>query len=124
MDAFPQCVNFFLLTSLLQYNAQTVRDTYFCCKKYCCTGLGHFKFRGHQNRITGYKIYGNFEERVDFAYWWSFIGKGLCLQPAQEGYFILPPDVREPPGPVRADILLCRGNPGQTGDRGQVTADS
>ena len=26
-----------------------------------------------------FKSYGDFAEWVDFAYWWSFIGKGLCL---------------------------------------------
>jgi hypothetical protein len=26
-------------------------------------------------------------ERVDFAYWWSFIGKGLRLQAAQQACF-------------------------------------
>ena len=32
---------------------------------------------GHQNRITSY---GHFSEGVDFAYWWSCIGKGLRLR--------------------------------------------
>jgi hypothetical protein len=27
-------------------------------------------------------------EWVDFAHWWSFIGKGLLLQPAQQAYFV------------------------------------
>ena len=31
-----------------------------------------------------HKSYGDFAEWVDFAYWWSFIGKGLRLQPAQQ----------------------------------------
>ena len=35
-----------------------------------------------------YKSYGHFTEGVDFAYWWSFIGKGLCLQSAQQACFI------------------------------------
>ena len=26
-------------------------------------------------------------EWVDFAHWWSCIGKGLCLQPAQQACF-------------------------------------
>ena len=30
-----------------------------------------------------FKSYGIFAEWVDFAYWWSCIRKGLCLQPAQ-----------------------------------------
>ena len=31
-----------------------------------------------------FKSYGDFAEWVDFAHWWSFIGKGLRLQPAQQ----------------------------------------
>ena len=31
-----------------------------------------------------FKSYGNFAELVDFAYWWSCIGKGLSLQPAHK----------------------------------------
>ena len=34
-----------------------------------------------------FKSYGIFAEWVDFAHWWSFIGKGLCLQPAQQACF-------------------------------------
>ena len=33
--------------------------------------------------------YGHFSEAVDFAYWWSCIGKGLRLQPAQQACFIV-----------------------------------
>ena len=36
--------------------------------------------KGHPNRITGSKVTAIFVEWVDFAYKWSFIGKGLCLQ--------------------------------------------
>ena len=31
-----------------------------------------------------FKSYGHFTEVVDFAYWLSFIGKGLRLQPGQQ----------------------------------------
>ena len=31
-----------------------------------------------------FKSYRDFAELVDFAYWWSCIGKGLRLQPAQQ----------------------------------------
>ena len=34
-----------------------------------------------------FKSYGDFAEWVDFAYWWSCIGKGLRLQPAQQACF-------------------------------------
>ena len=34
-----------------------------------------------------FKSYGHFTEGVDFAYWWSFIGKGLRLQPVQQACF-------------------------------------
>ena len=39
---------------------------------------------GHQNPISGY---GHFTERVNLAYWWSFIGMGLRLQPAQQACY-------------------------------------
>ena len=38
---------------------------------------------GHPNCITCLKVTVIFTEWVDFAYWWSCIGKGLRLQPAQ-----------------------------------------
>ena len=31
--------------------------------------------------------YNGFAESVDFAYWWSCIGKGLRLEPAQQACF-------------------------------------
>ena len=34
--------------------------------------------------INQFKSYGHFTKGVDFAYWWSFIGKDLRLQPAQQ----------------------------------------
>ena len=34
-----------------------------------------------------FKSYGHFIEGVDFAYWWSCIGKGLRLQPPQQACF-------------------------------------
>ena len=39
---------------------------------------------GNPNRITGSKVMAIFAEWVDFTYWWSFIRKGLRLQPAQQ----------------------------------------
>ena len=36
-----------------------------------------------------FKSYSDFAERVFFAYWWSFIGKGLRLQSAQQAIFII-----------------------------------
>ena len=35
---------------------------------------------GHQNPFS----YGHFTEQEVLAYWWSCIGKGLRLQPAQQ----------------------------------------
>ena len=35
-----------------------------------------------------FKSYGDFAEWVNFAYWRSFIGKGLLLQPAQQACFV------------------------------------
>ena len=34
-------------------------------------------------------MYGHFTKGVDLAYWWSCIGKGLRLQPAQQACFPL-----------------------------------
>ena len=34
-----------------------------------------------------FKSYGHFAELVGFACWWSCIGKGLRLQPAQQAFF-------------------------------------
>ena len=34
-----------------------------------------------------FNSYGHFTEGMDLAYWWSCIGKGLCLQPAQKACF-------------------------------------
>ena len=34
-----------------------------------------------------FQSYGDFAELVDFTYWWSCIGNGLCLQPAQQARF-------------------------------------
>ena len=34
-----------------------------------------------------FKSYGGFAGWVDFSHWWSFIGKGLCLQPVQQACF-------------------------------------
>ena len=33
------------------------------------------------------KSYGNFADLVDFAYWWSCIGKGLRLRPAEQACY-------------------------------------
>ena len=34
-----------------------------------------------------FKSYDHFTKRMNFAYWWSLIGKGLRLQPAQQACF-------------------------------------
>ena len=39
--------------------------------------------KGHKSHYW-FKSHGNFAEWADFAYWWSSIGKGLRLQPAQQ----------------------------------------
>ena len=36
-----------------------------------------------------FKSYGDFAEWVDFVYWWSCIGKGLRLQPAQQACLLV-----------------------------------
>ena len=35
--------------------------------------------KGHPNCTTGSRGYGNFAERVGFAYWWSFSGRGSAV---------------------------------------------
>jgi hypothetical protein len=42
---------------------------------------------GHQNSHQWFKSYSHFIEGVDFAYWWSCIGKVLRLRPAQQACF-------------------------------------
>ena len=66
--------------SLRRRNALTVADGSFSHK------IDHVPIfqeilnpEGHPNRITG-----DFAETMDFANWWSFIRKGLRLQPAQQ----------------------------------------
>ena len=51
-------------------------------------GCSTNRFVGKVSKLTDglFKSYGNFAEWVDFAYWWCCIGKGLCLQPVQQGY--------------------------------------
>ena len=46
--------------------------------------LGDFKYQRASKLHYCFKSYGDFAELVDFAYWWSCIGKGLRLQPAQQ----------------------------------------
>ena len=40
--------------------------------------------KGHQNPISGH-----FTEGIDLAHWWSFIRKGLRLQPAQQAFVLI-----------------------------------
>ena len=43
--------------------------------------------KGHQNRISGSKITAILLKGWIFAYWWSFNGVDLHLQPAQQTCF-------------------------------------
>ena len=45
------------------------------------------KFQRASKTHYYFKSYDDFAEWVDFAYWWSCIGKGLRLQPAQQACF-------------------------------------
>ena len=38
----------------------------------------------HENPISGSKVTAILLKGVDFAYWWSCIKKGLCLQPTYQ----------------------------------------
>ena len=53
---------------------------------YFTQGQGILELQEHENRIIGCKKYGDFADRLDFAYCWSCIWKGLCLQPVQQGW--------------------------------------
>ena len=54
----------------------------------CCTGLGHSKLQRMTKLHNWFKSYGNFNEWVDFALWWSCIGKGLQV-PCEAGLIYL-----------------------------------
>ena len=43
--------------------------------------------KGHPNCITGSKVTANFDELVDFAYWWSFSGEGSAPAAYAAGLF-------------------------------------
>ena len=45
------------------------------------------KYRRAANSHYWFKSYGDFAEWLDFAYWWSCIGKGLRLQAVQKACF-------------------------------------
>ena len=51
--------------------------------------LGDSKSQSASKSHYWFKSYGDFAEWVDFAYWWSCIGKGLRLQPAQQACFTI-----------------------------------
>ena len=42
---------------------------------------------GHPNLISGSKVTAIITEGLDFAYWWSFSGRGSALQPVQQACF-------------------------------------
>jgi hypothetical protein len=43
--------------------------------------------KGHQPSISGSKVMVILLKGLSIAYWWSFIVKGLRLQPAQQACF-------------------------------------
>ena len=61
----------FVKISLPRRHALMVADGAFSHKCY--------NFLGNSKSHYWFKSYGDFAKWVDFAYWWSFIGKGLCL---------------------------------------------
>ena len=67
--------------SLQRRNALMVADGAFSHKIHTeYNFLGDSKSR----RASKFKSYDDFSEWSDSAFWRSFIGKGLCLQPAQQ----------------------------------------
>ena len=74
--------------SLRRRHAPTVTDGAYCHKMdYVTIFLGDSKSRRASKSHYWFKSYGDFAEWVDSSHWWSFIGKGLLLQPAQQACF-------------------------------------
>ena len=78
-------------TALRRRQAETVRDSsssysHIChiCNSDKTLSKSQRALKSHQ----WFRSYDNFTEGVDLAYWWSCIGKGLRLQPAQQACFI------------------------------------
>ena len=57
--------------SLRCYQAQTVRIGASSHKRLSCTSVGHSKSKGIPKLHHCFKSYGNFDEWLDFAKWWS-----------------------------------------------------
>jgi hypothetical protein len=73
-------------TALWRRHAQIVRDSTSSYKIDYVKEIKKFlNPEGHQNPL--FKSYGHFTEGMDFVYWWSFVGKALRLQPAQQACF-------------------------------------
>ena len=72
-------------TALRRRDAQTIRDSTSSYKiDYVIMIKNFLNPRGHQNPFSGTKVKA---EGADLAYWWSCIGKGLRLEPAQQACF-------------------------------------
>ena len=70
--------------SLWRHHALTVADGGFSHKIDHVTIFKEIlNSEGHSKSHYWFKSYVDFAERVDFAHWRSFIGKGMCLQPVQ-----------------------------------------
>ena len=59
-------------------------------------------------KIAVLRCYGDFAEWDDFAYWWSFIGKGLRQQPAQQAFISLDSDTPSDGVALLRVLLLTR----------------
>ena len=55
-------------------------------KKDSVTQVIEFKISNNIKLHHWLKIYGLFAKWVEFAFWWSYIGKSLSLQPAQQAF--------------------------------------
>ena len=76
--------------SLWRRHALTVADGAFSHKiGYVPIFQENLNLEGHLNCITGSKVTAILLNGVDFAHWWSFIGKGLRLEPAQQACFLM-----------------------------------
>ena len=76
--------SWFVKISLRCRHFLMVKDGAFSHKSTMLHYLGDSKSQRAFKLHYWFKSYGGFAEWVDLAYWWSCMGKGLSLQPAQQ----------------------------------------
>ena len=79
----------FVVLSYWRRHTLVVEDGAFSHKMDYVSIFGESKSWRASKSLHWFKRYGNFGEWRDFTYWWSCIGRGLCLQPAQQACLLL-----------------------------------